>query len=274
MDSKEIISLSQKMMPIIQAYAVNLALSILILVAGWVVSVNVKKLLSKGLSRSGKLDPTLIGFICSVSYTGLMTFVIIAALGRLGVQTASMVAVLGAAGLAVGLALQGSLANFAAGVLMLIFKPFKVGDFIDGGGITGIVREIGVFTTVLNSPDNKRIIVPNNKLTTDNITNFTAEDKRRMDLKIGVSYSDDIDKVKSILMEIVVADDRVLKDPAPMVGLLEMADSSINFAVRPWVSTSQYWDVYFSLMETIKKRFDSENISIPFPQRDVHLYQK
>jgi small conductance mechanosensitive channel len=202
-----------------------------------------------------------------------MAFIVIAAISRLGVQTASFVAVLGAAGLAVGLALQGSLANFAAGVLMIIFKPFKVGEFISAGGVTGGVEAMGIFTTVLKSPDNKKIIVPNAKITGDSITNFSANDTRRIDMVAGVSYSDDLAKVKQVLEGILSEDERILKDPAPTIGLLEMADSSINFAVRPWVKTADYWDVFFATQEKIKQRFDAEGISIPFPQRDVHLYK-
>jgi small conductance mechanosensitive channel len=202
-----------------------------------------------------------------------MAFVIIAALGQLGVQTASLVAVLGAAGLAVGLALQGSLANFAAGLLLIIFKPFKVGDFIEGGGVSGVVEEVGIFTTMMNSPDNKKLVVPNAKMTSDNIVNYTAKQVRRVDLVAGVSYRDDLDKVKRVLGEILAADSRILKDPAPTVGVLALAESSVNLAVRPWVKTADYWDVFFATQESIKKRFDAEGISIPFPQQDVHLHK-
>jgi small conductance mechanosensitive channel len=202
-----------------------------------------------------------------------MAFVIIAAVGKLGVQTASFVAVIGAAGLAVGLALQGSLANFAAGVLMVIFKPFKVGDFIEAGGSTGVVEEIGIFTTELKSPDNKKIIVPNAKVTGDNIINYTAKDKRRVDIVAGVSYSSDLDKVRKVLEEILSGDDRILQEPAPTISVLELANSSVNFAVRPWVKPADYWDVFFAIQEKIKKSFDAEGIAIPFPQHDVHIYK-
>lgn len=201
-----------------------------------------------------------------------MAFVIIAALGKLGMQTASFVAMIGAAGLAIGLALQGALTNFASGVLMIIFKPIKVGDFIDAAGAMGVVNEIGIFTTILKSLDNKVIIVPNGKLTKDNIINFTTENQRRIDIVAGVSYNDDLDKVRKVLESILSEDDRILKDPAPTIGVLELADSSVNFAVRPWVNTPDYWDVFFALQEKIKKRFDAENISIPFPQQDVHIH--
>jgi len=189
------------------------------------------------------------------------------------VQTTSFVAVVGAAGLTIGLALQGSLANFAAGILMIIFKPFKVGDYIEGGGVDGIVEEIGIFTTELKTFDNKKIIVPNAKLTSDNIINYTAREIRRVDIVASVSYSDDLDKVRKVLEDILAADEHVLKEPAPKIAVLELADSSVNFAVRPWVKTSDYWDVFFATQESIKKQFDAAGISIPFPQQDVHLYK-
>ncbi len=188
-------------------------------------------------------------------------------------QTTSFVAVVGAAGLTIGLALQGSLANFAAGILMIIFKPFKVGDYIEGGGVDGIVEEIGIFTTELKTFDNKKIIVPNAKLTSDNIINYTAREIRRVDIVASVSYSDDLDKVRKVLEDILAADEHVLKEPAPKIAVLELADSSVNFAVRPWVKTSDYWDVFFATQESIKKQFDAAGISIPFPQQDVHLYK-
>jgi small conductance mechanosensitive channel len=188
-------------------------------------------------------------------------------------QTTSFIAVIGAAGLAVGLALQGSLANFAAGFLMIIFRPFKVGDYIEGAGIAGTVESIQMFTTQLKTPDNKTVIVPNAKITGDNIVNWSSKGTRRVDLVIGIGYGDDIDKAKQIMMDVLTKDQRVLKDPAPQVAVLELADSSVNFVVRPWVNASDYWNVYFDTTEEIKKRFDQEGVSIPFPQRDVHMYE-
>jgi small conductance mechanosensitive channel len=207
-------------------------------------------------------------------YFILLLFIIIAALGHLGVQTASLVALLGAAGLAVGLALQGSLANFAAGILLIIFRPFKVEDLIEAAGVTGIVEKIEIFTTQLKTLDNKTIIIPNAKLTADNIINYTKKEIRRVDLVIGVSYEDNIDKVREVVTGVLNADERILDDPSPKVAVYEMADSSVNFVVRPWVKTADYWDVYFSVMENIKKGFDAQGITIPFPQRDVHLYSE
>ncbi len=200
-----------------------------------------------------------------------MAFIIIAAMGQLGTETASLVAISAAAGLAIGLALQGSLANFASGVMLIIFRPLKVGDFVEAGGATGTVREIGIFTSILSSPDNKKIYVPNANLTGAKIINYSAFGTRRIDLVAGVSYGDSLDLVKATLEQILAEDDRILTDPAPTIAVLELADSSVNFAVRPWVKEEDYWDVRFDTQEKIKQRFDEKGISIPFPQQDVHL---
>ena len=253
-------------------YGMKILGALLVLIVGMWVAKAIKKGLVKIMGKRN-VDPTLISFTASLLYVAMQVFVIVAALEKLDVKTTSFVAILGAAGLAVGLALQGSLANFAAGVLMIIFKPFRVGDFVEAGGTKGSVVEISIFTTVLNTPDNKKIIVPNAKVTGDNITNFNANGTRRVDLVAGIGYGDDIDKAKSVLEGILDADDRVLKEPEATVAVVEMADSSVNFVVRPWVNGSDYWNVYFETTETIKKRFDEEGISIPFPQRDVHLYE-
>ena len=169
--------------------------------------------------------------------------------------------------------MQGSLANFAAGILLIVFRPIKVGDFIEGAGVSGVVEKVSIFTTQLNTPDNKTVIIPNAQLTAGNITNYTAKDTRRVDLVIGVSYSDDIDRVRELIKDELSKDDRILPDPAPMIVVAELADSSVNFAVRPWVKPEDYWSVYFDVTENLKKRFDAEGVSIPFPQRDVHLYE-
>jgi len=200
-----------------------------------------------------------------------MAFIIIAAMGQLGIETASLVAILAAAGLAIGLALQGSLANFASGVMLIIFRPIKVGDFVEANGATGTVREVGIFNSILASPDNKKIYVPNANLTGANIVNYSAFGTRRIDLVAGESYGDSMDVVKATLEQVLAEDDRILKDPAPTIAVLELADSSINFAVRPWVKEGDYWDVRFDTQEKIKQRFDEKGISIPFPQQDVHL---
>jgi small conductance mechanosensitive channel len=193
-------------------------------------------------------------------------------MNKVGIQTTSLIAIIGAAGLAIGLALQGSLANFAAGVLIIIFHPFKVGDVIEGAGVLGSVKELGIFTTVLKTPDNKTIFIPNGSLAGGNITNYTLEDTRRVEMTVGVGYGEDIRKVKEVLTDIITSDERVLKDPEPVVALLELADSSVNFVVRPWTKTEDYWGVYFDTMAAVKLRLDEEGIEIPFPQTDVHLH--
>lgn len=252
-------------------FGVRIIAALAIFVVGRWVAKFLKRLIEKMMAR-GHVDQTLISFVANLSYIAMLAFVIIAALGKLGIQTASFIAILGAAGLAIGLALQGSLANFAAGVLMIIFRPFKVGDFIDAAGVTGTVEKIEVFTTTLKTPDNKIIIIPNANVSADNITNITANPTRRIDFVFGVGYDDDIDKVKQIIQEVLATDDRILKDPPATIGLVELADSSVNFTVRPWVNTGDYWSVYFDINEKMKKRFDAEGISIPYPQRDVHVY--
>ncbi len=253
-------------------YGIKIIAAALILIVGRYLSTIVRRMIRR-LMVNRKVDDTLVGFASNLAYVALMTFVIIAAISKLGIQTASFIAVIGAAGLAVGLALQGSLSNFASGVLMLIFKPFKLGDFIDGGGVSGTVEEIGIFTTVLKSPDNKKIIVPNTPMMSGNIVNYSANDSRRVDIIASVAYSEDLDKVRKVLGEILSNDERILKDPAPTIGVLELADSSINFAVRPWVKTADYWSVFFDIQERIKKAFDAQGITIPFPQQDVHIYK-
>jgi small conductance mechanosensitive channel len=257
----------------IALYGLRVVAGIIILVVGRYASRLLSQLVRKLLERA-KVEATLVGFVSSLVYVGLMAFVIIAALGKLGVQTASFVAVIGAAGLAVGLALQGSLSNFAAGVLILLFRPFKAGDVIDAAGVVGAVETIHIFTTSLKTADNRRVIVPNASITGGNITNITANATRRVDLVVGVGYGENLQKVKDVIADVLKADERVLKDPAPTIGVLELADSSVNLAVRPWVNTGDYWAVHFGLLETIKTRFDTEGISIPFPQRDLHIFQE
>lgn len=254
-------------------YGLKVLAAIVILIVGRWVAKAVRNLIRRTMTKRN-VEPTIVSFTGNLIYVALLVFVIIAAINQIGIQTTSFIAVVGAAGLAIGLALQGSLANFAAGFLLILFRPFKVGDYIEGTGVAGIVEEIQIFVTMLRTPDNKAIIVPNAKMTGDNIINYSAKEERRMDLVFGVSYADDLLKVKRVLEDILSKDERVLKDPAPTIGLLELADSSVNFAVRPWVKTSEYWALYFDLMETVKKCFDEEQIAIPFPQRDVHIYQK
>lgn len=251
----------------------NIVLALVIFYVGRFVVRTLDKLLRKAMQKQN-IDKTLETFVGNLISSVLMIFVIIAAISQIGVQTTSLIALIGAAGLAVGLALQGSLSNFASGVLIVLFRPYKVDDFIEGAGIAGVVEEVQILTTVLRTGDNKRVIVPNSQIMDSVITNYSANDRRRIDMIVGVSYSDDLDKVRKTLEDIVAADTRVLKDPACTIAVAELADSSVNFVFRPWVETADYWGVKFDLTEAIKKRFDEAGISIPFPQQDVHLYQE
>jgi small conductance mechanosensitive channel len=260
----------EKIQGYIQEYALPVLFAIIILVLGGWAAKLVRKVIRKVLGRRN-LDPIVIGFVANFAYITLMVFVILAALERVGVKTTSFVAIIGAAGLAVGLALQGSLANFAAGFLMVIFRPFKKGDYIEAGGTAGVVDEIQVFSTVLNTPDNCRVVVPNSKIMSDNITNYSANERRRLDLVFGVGYSDDLRKVKSVLQDIADSDQRVLRDPAPLIVVGELADNSVNLIMRVGVKSSDYWGFKFDTTEKVKLTFDEQGISIPFPQRDVHL---
>jgi len=245
--------------------------AIIILVAGLWLSKRIANFSQRALERKG-VDVTLSRFLRGLVYYSLVLVVIIAAVGQLGFNTMSFLTVLGALGLAIGLALKDSLSNIAAGVMIILFRPFKVGDAVTVAGVTGGVQMIGLFNTVLHTPDNQKIIVPNSKILGDVITNITANDTRRVDLVVGISYEDDIDKAKALLWEIAAKDPRILKDPATTVAVAELADSSVNLVFRPWVKTSDYWAVRFDLTEQIKKVFDQEGISIPYPQQDVHLF--
>ncbi len=236
----------------------------------WLVGLAVRAL--RKVMQRQEIDRTLETFVCNLVRMALLVVVIIAAISALGIQTASFIAIFGAAGLAVGLALQGSLSNFAAGVLIVLFRPYKVGDWVEAAGISGAVEQVQILTTVLKTGDNKQIIVPNSQIMDSIITNYSANDTRRVDMVVGVSYDDDLDKVRKTVEELVAADDRILDEPACTIAVSELADSSVNFVVRPWVKTSDYWGVMFDLTEAIKKRFDQDGISFPFPQQDVHLY--
>ena len=252
-------------------YGVQLILALAIFIVGkWVVK-RIASVVQRILAKNN-VDPAIEHFVSSLVSWTLLFFVVIASLGQLGIQTASFVAILGAAGLAVGLALQGSLANFAAGVLILIFRPFKVGDFIEVAGVSGVVQKIQIFTTELHSPDNKKIIVPNGGVISGNITNYSANETRRVDMVFGIGYSDDIDAAKAVLQSVVASEPRVLGVPAPTIAVVELADSSVNLVCRPWVNTADYWDVYFNITEAAKKALDAQGISIPFPQRDIHIH--
>ncbi|MDH3614581.1 MAG: mechanosensitive ion channel [Gammaproteobacteria bacterium] len=253
-------------------FAINLATAIVIFYVGRIVV----RLLTRGLRKvmeRQQVDQTLVTFVSNLVGMVLLIIVIIAAISALGIQTTSFIAILGAAGLAVGLALQGSLSNFAAGVLIVLFRPYKVGDWVEAAGISGSVEEVQILTTVLKTGDNKQVIVPNSQIMNSVITNYSANDTRRVDMVVGVSYDDDLDKVRSTLEELMAAEDRALDEPACTIAVSELADSSVNFVVRPWVKTSDYWSVKFDLTEAIKKRFDKEGISFPFPQQTVHLHK-
>jgi len=251
-------------------WGIKIILALVIFFVGKWIAKKITDLFRKTMTARN-VDPTLTAFIINIIYYLALIFVCIAALSQVGIQTASLVAVIGAAGLAIGLALQGSLSNFAAGVMLILFRPLKVGDFVDAGGAMGTIREVGIFNSTMLTPDNKTIIVPNSNITGGNITNFSTQPERRVDFVIGVSYNSDVKRVKEVLAEVVNADERVIKEKGITIGLLELADSSVNFAVRQWVKSSDYWGVYFDLMENIKLRLDAEGIEIPFPQMDVHL---
>lgn len=267
----------EKIVPEIQKNAASygldiLAAGIIFFVGRWI-AIRLADVIEKLLMRA-KVDETLAKFTRHLSYVSLLIFVVIASLAKLGVQTASFIAVLGAAGFAVGLALQGSLSNFAAGILILIFRPFKVGDVVTLSGVTGRVEDIQIFNTILCSGDNVRYIVPNSQGTGGSIINMTAYPHRRIELVIGAAYSDDLKKAKRVLNDVLASDPGVLKNPAPTVVVGELAESSVNFFVHPWVKSQEYWDVRFRLLENIKEAFDANALTIPFPQRDIFVKNK
>lgn len=269
----DLTSIGEKITETVSLYGLSLLAALVIFIVGrFIVNLTTKGI--RSVMEKRKIDPSLVGFATGLSHALLMTFVIIAALSRIGIQTTSLVAVIGAAGLAVGLALQGSLSNFAAGVLIIIFKPYRVGDYVVASGAEGVVEDIGIFTTTVVTLDHRTQIIPNSVATSGVIENYSKKGIRRLDIVPGVSYDDDIRKVKKVLEEIIAAEPRVLAEPAPFVGVAAMADSSVNFAFRPWVKVEDYWDLFFHFNEQIKIRFDEEDITIPFPQRDVHLFQQ
>ena len=267
---EEVSQLWTQVQDVIAAWGLKVIAALAILIIGRWIAMMVRRGVRRMMEKSGA-DPIIIGFVTSITYIALLAFVVIAALGQLGIQTTSFIAILGAAGLAVGLALQGSLANFAAGFLMIIFRPFRVGDFIEGAGVAGVVESIQIFTTTLRTGDNKTIIIPNAKLSGDNIINYSAKETRRVDMTVGVAYDADLSKVKHVLNDIIAKESRIHADPAPQVAVAELADSSVNFVVRVWTNTADYWGVKCDITETIKNRFDEEGIGIPFPQHDIHI---
>ena len=250
---------------------ISLLMALAILIVGRQLVKLILRLITVALEKS-KVEDTVRIFVTNLLNTLLMILVFIAAINQLGIETTSIIAVLGAAGLAIGLALQGSLSNFAAGILIVIYRPYKVGDYIEAGNHAGTVKDIQIFSTVLKTPDNKIVVVPNGSIMNGSIVNYSDQDTRRVDLIISCSYEDDIDKVRSVLEDILKKEKRILKDPKPQIAVSELADSSVNFIFRPWVKRTDYLPVYYSLLEEVKKRFDKEGISIPYPQSDVHIH--
>jgi len=257
---------------LVRLWSPKLLTALILLVAGmWIIRLTTRA--TARLMTRREVDASLRGFLRSLISISLKVLLLISVAGMLGIETTSFIALIGAAGLAIGLALQGSLANFAGGVLILINKPFRAGDYIEAQGVAGSVHEILIFNTILKTPDNKTIFLPNGPLAGGNIVNFSAEAKRRVDMTFGISYSDDIQKAREVIRALIGKDQRIIKDPAPMVVISGLADSSVNFAVRVWCKREDYWDIFFDMHEQIKQEFDNNNISIPFPQRDVHVHQ-
>jgi small conductance mechanosensitive channel len=271
MDMDVIFGKSDQLWTMALEYAPKLLLALITLVIGlWII-----KVITKGVSKvmdNRDMDATLKPFVVNIFGVMLKVMLFISVVGMVGVQMTSFIAILGAAGLAVGMALSGTLQNFAGGVIILIFKPFKVGDVLEAQGYSGVVQEIQLFNTILLSFDNKTIIIPNGGLSTGSMVNYSTQSTRRVDMKFGIGYSDDIDKAKEILNGLLINHDCVLKDPAHFIAVSELADSSVNFVVRAWVNAADYWTVFFFMQENVKKEFDKNNIGIPFPQRDVHVY--
>lgn len=251
-------------------YGLKIIGAVLIFVIGVWIAKRIQKLLVAVMKKK-KVDDTLQTFLENLVYILLMIVIVLAALSALGVETTSFIAILGAAGLAIGLALQGTLGNVGSGVILISFRPFKAGDFVTAGGETGTIGSITLFATTLLTPDNKVITIPNSTIAGGNITNFSAKETRRLSLVFSIGYGDDLKLAKSVLQEIITSDPRVLSDPAPFVGVLELGESSVDFAFRPWVKSEDYWDVHFDMQEKVKLTFDEKGISIPFPQMDIHL---
>lgn len=269
---KETVKLLNSIFDIAVNFTPRLFMAIIILIVGlWMVNI-LSKVIKKAMQRSD-IDLSLQSFLSSFVSILLKILIFISVAGMLGIEMTSFIAILGAAGLAIGLALQGSLANFAGGVLILLFKPFKVGDFIEIQNHSGSVKEIQIFSTVLTTPDNKTIIIPNGNLSNNSIVNYSQQENRRVDFTFGTGYNDDILKTKNILQQIIENEAKILSDPAPFIGLAELAESSVNFTVRVWCKSSDYMYVFFTIQEKVKLAFDQNGISIPYPQQDIHLYK-
>ncbi len=258
---------------VIVPYGFNIVGAIAILIIGWLIASWASKRVRKACDKSERIDATLTPILSQTVKVLILIATVIAVLNRFGVETTSLVALLGVAGLAVGLALQGTLSNFSAGVMLMLFRPFNVGDAVNISGVMGVVDEIGLFSTQMHTFDNIYMVIPNTNIWGANISNFSTNPTRRVDMVFGISYTDDIDKAIKIVREALAADERVLKDPEPMVAVGELGDSSVDLFVRPWTKASDLWPARFALIKDIKERFDKEGITIPFPQRDVHLYK-
>ena len=259
--------------PVLLGYALNILGALAILIIGWIFANWLSKRVYKAVGKSGKIDDTIARFTQQMVKVLVIIATLLAVLGQFGIQTTSIIAVLGAATLAIGLALQGTLSNVAAGVMLLIFRPFKVGDAVSVAGNLGAVQEIGIFTTIMKTFDGIHVNVPNGKIWGSEVTNFSINPTRRHNLVFGIGYGDDMDKAVAIIKGILDADERVLKDPAAVVVVDELADSSVNIIARPWTESKDFWAVKWDTINKVKKEFDAQGISIPFPQRDVHLYQ-
>lgn len=273
MDAETIQKGLDVIIPFVTQYGMQVLGAIIILVLGKFASRLGSRLTRKALER-GKVDAAVVGFTSSMVGIAIMAFAVLAALAKFGIQTTSFIAVLGAAGLAVGLALQGSLSNFASGVMILIFRPIRVGDLVETGGYLGKIADVGIFVTTMNTLDNQKVIIPNSVITGNVINNVNGNGTRRVDMVAGISYGDDMTKAKRILEGILAAHPKVLKDPEPTVAVKELGDSSVNLVVRPWVNADDYWTVWFDVTQSTKEEFDKQGVSIPFPQRDVHLFQQ
>ena len=254
-------------------WGIRIITALVIFIIGRMIAKWLTNLVRKIMAKSG-LDEALIKFLGGIIYTVLLVAVILAAIDQLGVNVTSLLAVLGAAGLAVGLALKDSLSNFAAGVMIMIFRPFKIGDFVTVGGVSGVIDEIGMFCVLMHTPDNQRIIIPNSSVYGGTITNTSALPTRRIDLVMGISYDDNIGRAKQIIEDVINADERVLKDPEPVIAVSELGDSSVNLVVRPWVKSEDYWGARFDLTENLKVKLEEGGMSIPYPQRDIHVYNE
>lgn len=267
------LSVSPELVDTLIAHGKQVAFAVLILIAGWMISRWLGAFAASRIATVTKGDLTIPAIFGKIVRIAGLVLTIIVVLGQFGVQTTSLVALIGAAGLTIGLALQGTLSNVAAGVMLLIFRPFKVGDVIDTDGVVGKVLDIGLFITELNTPDNIRVILPNSRIWGNQIKNIVANPTRRLDLVFSISYGDDMEKAKGIVREVLAGEKRILADPAPMIVVGQFGDSSVDLFIRPWVNTAEYWDVRFALLQGIKQAFDEKGITIPFPQRDVHLHQ-